>query len=486
MNRVVAIKSIKRNYILSLTYEIFSLLTPLITAPYISRVLGAEGVGVYSYTESIVHYFILFGNLGISAYGQMVIAGVRDNRKQLSKSFIELFLLRVNTMLVSLMVYLIFCLHMDEYRIALFILGFSIIAASFDLSWFYRGIENFTHVVMRNFIIKILTIIMVFILVKEKEDVYLYILLTVLSTFIGNLSFLVPIRKYIEKVPIKELDIFQHVKPTLVFFVPAIATSVYKLLDKTMLGAMTEGNSQNGYYEQAHKIEQLLLISITSLNMIMRSRMTYLYKNKKIAEMKMRIKKSLSYILMISLPMMFGLVAVSAEFIPVFLGDGFEESIYLLQIFAFLLPVIGISNCLSTHYLSPSGQQAKSNYILLMGAIINFICNLILIPRYGAIGAALASVLAESIIMVGFLILSKKFFKAFELLSVGWKYCLVGAAMFLFLQVFPLRISNRILQLACRVGSGAVFYFLILILIRDRYLINSIQLVIRRFTKARE
>ncbi|MCD8158164.1 MAG: flippase [Clostridiales bacterium] len=469
-NNAIKPKSIKVNYIFNLVYEVFALLTPLITTPYISRVLGAEGVGVYSYTNSIAQYFILFGNLGVATYGQMQIAGCREDRKQTSRVFYELWILRALTMALSLGIYILIAFLTTEYREERLILGILLFASIFDMTWLFRGIEDFSKVVIRNFIVKIVMIAAIFSFVKTKDDVDVYILLVALSTLLGNLTFLFSMRNVLCRVELKSLRIFRHTKQCLIFFIPTIATSVYTLLDKTMLGILTEGTSQNGYYEQAHKIEQILLVAITSLNTIMRSRMSYLYQQGKLDEMRKRLNRSISFIMLISIPIAAGLIGIASNFIPLFLGNGFEESVVLLQIFSLLLIVIGLSNCLNTHFLGPSGRQGKNNYVLAAGAVINFVFNYFTIPVYGAVGAACASVLAETLILIGYLFLIRDFFKFKTMLKLGWRYITAGIVMGFMVYYIGEILNKPLIGLFLQVVLGVVSYGLIIIALRDPFM----------------
>lgn len=463
-------KSITVNYVLSLLYEIFSLLTPLITAPYISRVLGAEAIGLYSYTDSIAQYFIIFGNLGITTYGQMEVARNRHDRNKLSQVFYELWIVRTCAMILSLVVYIAISFNSTEYRIAMLILGVLIVSSMFDLTWLFRGIEDFSKVVVRNIIIKLVMISMIFIVVKTSDDIYKYLLLVVLSNLLGNVSFFIPLKKVILKPKIKEFRFLKHIKPCFVFFIPTIATSVYKLLDKTMIGLLTEGSAQNGYYEQASKIQQILILSITSLNQIMRSRMTFLYERNMISRMKELLSRSISYILLISLPMVTGLLIVSQVFIPLFLGKGFDECVPILKVLAFLIPIVGLSNCLNTHYLGPSGKQAKNNYILIIGAILNVLSNSLLIPLYGALGAAYASVIAELIILFGYLYLAREFIKFSVFVKLGWRYLLGSILMYIILPFLSIG-NSQILTLFIQISAGATIYIITILILQDPFLI---------------
>lgn len=476
-------KSIGVNYILNLVYEIFALLTPLITTPYVSRVLGAEGVGIYSYTNSIAQYFILFGNLGVATYGQMQIAKFREDKREVSKIFYELWILRAVTMSISLAIYLAASMLSEEYRSTRLVLGILIFASIFDITWLFRGIEDFTKVVLRNFVVKIAMIIMIFMLVKSPDDVGIYVFLISLSTLLGNFSFLFSIKNILCKVPIRSLEIRRHVKECFVFFIPTIATSVYTILDKTMLGLLTDGTAENGYYEQAHRVEQILIVIITSLNTIMRSRMSLLYKQKRYSEMHSRLDNSIQFILLISCAMTAGLIGIADTFIPLFLGDGFEESIGLLKIFAFLLIIIGLSNCLNTHFLGPSGRQGKNNYILIFGALVNFIFNYYSIPILGATGAAISSVLAETLILLGYLYLSRDFFKAGSIFKFGWRYFLAGIIMEVCVSYLGKIPINSIAVLLLQIVSGVFLYLIMLFALRDGFFLSITDRIINLIKK---
>lgn len=467
------LKSIKTNYFYNLVYEVFALLVPLITTPYVSRVLGADGVGTYSFTYSIAQYFVIFGNLGVSTYGQMAIAAARNDRKKVSQIFYELWILRFFSMLFSLGIYLVVTFLSKEFREARLILSIFVFASIFDLTWLFRGIEDFARVVIRNFIIKIGMIVMIFAFVNSRDDVNLYIFFVAFSTLLGNVSFLFSLRGVLVRVPIRELNLMRHCSECIVYFIPTIATSVYTLLDKTMLGYILKDTTQSGYYEQAHKIEQILITLITSLNIIMRSRMAFLYKEKRYQEMRERLDRSISFILLLSVAMCFGLIGVAKTFIPLFLGNGFEPCVLLLQIFSTLLIFIGLSNCINTHFLGPSGRQDKNNVVLIMGALVNFVFNWIAIPKFGAIGAAVASAIAELLILIGYLYLARDFFPSKKIFRFGWRYLIAGLSMLFVVNQFDQIHSNNFLVLIVQIALGAATFLGVTFLLRDPFVWNN-------------
>ena len=279
-------KSIKENYFYNLLFQILTLIIPLITAPYLSRILGVNGIGISSYTLSLVSYFILFGGIGISSYGQREIAMNRNDKNTYSKIFWELFILRIISNIISILCFIIFIIVTSEYNLILGILIINILASMFDISWFYQGLEEYKFISIRNIVIKLIFTILIFIFVKEKDDLIIYILLNSMSLIISSLSLWIRLRKLITKIKIKELRVSSHFKQTLIYFLPQIAIQIYTMVDKTMLGVITGSQIENGYYEQAHKIVNMTLTVIISLNTVMSPRMSYLYKENKLSEIK--------------------------------------------------------------------------------------------------------------------------------------------------------------------------------------------------------
>jgi len=249
--------SLKRNYIYNTLYQVFTLITPLITAPYISRVLGAEGIGIQSYTNSIATYFTLVAALGTAQYGQREIAMLRDDVHECSKTFWEIEILSIFCTVGVTLIWLLWILLAHQYQVYYITLTIIIIAVAFDISWYFAGMEQFKYIVLRNFIFKLAGIVLLFIFIKNSNDLLLYILILSLSQLLGNLSMWTYLKGSVEKVPYKKLNIKRHVKQTFAYFIPTIATSVYTVLDKTMIGAITDNAKENGYYEQATKIVKM-------------------------------------------------------------------------------------------------------------------------------------------------------------------------------------------------------------------------------------
>ena len=271
-------KSIKKNYIFNTVYQVITICIPLFTAPYLSRVLGANGIGIQSYTNSIVSYFVLFAILGSSTFGQKKIASVRNNIDELTESFWNIVFFRAFMVLITLIAYFIFILFNKKYLIIYVVSVLNIINVFFDITWFYQGIEDFPKIVSRNCIVRITQVLFIFTFVKSSTDLFLYIASLCFFTLIANLWTWFYIPKYIKK-PNNKINIFKNLKEMVLLFLPTIATQVYLVLDKSMIGLITNSSYQNGCYEQAEKIVRLSLTVVTSAAAVILPRIANLYNN---------------------------------------------------------------------------------------------------------------------------------------------------------------------------------------------------------------
>lgn len=473
-------KSVEKNYILNLVYQMLVVVIPLIVTPYVGRVLGAEGVGAFSYTTAMTGYFALFGNLGVATYGQLKIAGVRNDKYSMSKIFHELAILRTILMSLVLAVFFIFVFTFSQPKnqTLYLVLIVQIVAATFDIAWFLQGLEEFKKIVLRNTIIKLLSVALIFGFVKKATDLYLYALIMNGSTLLGNLSMWLFIPSFVQKVPLKELNPFSHMKACIIYFIPTIATTIYLTLDKTMIGWFTNANVENGYYEQAHKIEQMAVTVVTSLSVVTMPRMAYLFQNNETEKLKYRLEQTINYILMIAIPMCLGMVAVSDYFIPLYLGNEFLSSVVLLQIFSLLIIVVGLNNAVGKQILMPTGRQNKYNISVIVGAITDFILNSMLIPKMYAMGAAIASVAAETVILFMFLYFSADMISVKWILKRSFKYAIAGILMFVAIRLSYFVLPESWFALIVQIVLGVVLYFAVVFALRDRFAVDSVKTII--------
>lgn len=465
-------KSIAQNYGYNLIYQILILILPLITTPYISRVLGAEAIGIYSYTLSIVTYFILFGSLGIAMYGQREIAYCQEDKKNRSKTFIEIATLKVVTMLIAMVVFYMIYINGTQYQMYYKIFLLELIANCFDISWFFQGIEEFKRTVTRNIIVKLISVILIFALVKTTNDLSIYIFIYVLSTLIGNLSLWFYLPKYIEKVDKKELKIFKHLKPTIALFIPQIAIQIYTVLDKTMIGQIILDKSEVGYYEQAQKVIKILLTIVTSLGTVMLPRMANTFANGEKEKLRNYMKNSFNFVFFLAFPILFGVLGVSSNFVPIFFGKGYDKVIVLMNVISPILLMIGMSNIMGMQYLMPTKKTREFTISVTLGAIINFLLNLLLIGNYMSIGASIATVIAEATVTGMQIYFMRKEFKMREFLKLAKNYFLGGLLMFAVVVLIRNITASIFYNLVLQIFVGIVAYFLFLIIIKDKLIIQ--------------
>lgn len=479
--------SLKINIIINTFYQILTMVIPLVTAPYISRVLKGDGIGVYSYTLSLVTYFTMFAALGTGTYGMRTIARVRDKKDDYSKKFWEIELLTIITSIFMLLIWICFAFFYIEYRRFMFILSFNILAVLFDISWFYAGLEKFKYTIIVNVFFKILSLIAVFLFIKTHDDLWKYILINSISLVGGNISMWLFLPKVLCKAKIDINQLKFHLKETFVYFLPTIATTIYTVLDKTLIGLLISGETtiiengdtvvkkiselENGYYEQATKILMIVkAVSFLSINGVMESRSSYLFGKEDHDGAKKLLLMDLSITTFLSVGAVFGLAAVASLFVPIFFGDGYEKTITLCYVLTGISLIICISNCLATTYYTPSGRRKQSTRYIIIGAITNLVLNIPLIILFKSIGAAIASVISELLVMILYVIKSNGFITFKQIFHFVWKKIIAGIimlAIILILNHFSMSYINHYLLLLTDVLLGFVIYMSILIVLRD-------------------
>lgn len=464
-------KSVKWNYIYSLLYQLLAMIVPLVTTPYISRVLSADKIGMYSFTSSITSYFVLFGNLGTATYGQLCIATERNDKEKLSRDFWGIFLAKIVLMLGCTGLYGIYILADKQYTTMYVVLLLQILSSAVDVSWFLQGLEEFRIILIKNFIVKLISLVFVFLLVKDENDIYLYAAVMQGSVLLGNVSIYSSLKSYLVKVRIEDIRIFPHIKSSLKYFIPTIATSMYTVLDRCMIGWITHSESENGYYEQAHKIEQMAVTVVTSVSMVILPRMALLFKNEKVDEAKKYLRNSVKFVVWISIPMTTGLAGISANLIPWFLGYEYMQCVPLLMIFSLLIVIVGLNNAVGKQILMPSGRQKEYNMSVITGAMVNFAANLFLISMWEAIGAAVASVLAEAVVLLGFMHFCSDFIRWSDILCLCFKNIISGIIMGTLVFWSCKWIEPSLIGIAVQIALGIFFYCFVLLLLRDRFTI---------------
>lgn len=475
-------KSIKKNYIYNLTYQILLIITPLITTPYLARVLGPDGSGTVSFAESVVSYFTLVATLGITTFGQREISYVQDDKEKRTYVFWETKILQVITSIVVLSVYIPFAALQEQWAMYL-ILAFNILAVTVDVVWLFQGMEDFGKIVVRNIFFKLLSIVYIFIVVKTKVDLIKYVFGIAFFHFLGNGSLWIHVSKYISKPIWKSINPFRNIKSVFSLFIPTIAIQVYTVLDKTMIGLITHSAFENGYYEQAIKLSRMLLVVVTALGTVMIPRIGYHYGRGETDKVNSFMYRGYRFVWFLGIPLCFGLFGTASNFVPWFLGEGYEKVVPLLSVLGFLILAIGINNVTGMQYLIPTKRQNLFTMTVLIGAGINLILNLILIHYFQSIGAAIASVVAESAIALIQLYLVRKEISVKKVFFSSRHYFAAGGVMLVLLEYVSTKLSPSIKHTLFMIVGGAIIYFGVLLLIRDSFFLDNIRNITRKVFK---
>lgn len=423
-------KSISKNLSYQTLYQVLTIITPLITAPYLSRILGAKQLGVFSYTSSVVAYFTLFAMLGTVNYGAKVIASCSSNKRELSVSFFSIYAFQIFACLGSMAAYIcLVALTNQEYKFIAYIQAIAVIACAANVNWFLFGLEEFAVVTIRNIFVKIAEVASILLLVKTESDLAIYILIMLGSTLISNLIAFILLKKYVYLVRISWQDIKKHIKPNLMLFFPLLAISVYHIMDKTMLGAMST-YVESGYYYNSDKLINIPLCVINGVGVVMLPRVSNMIASGKHEEVLKLLKTSLEMIVAVGVAMSVGIASISNEFVPFFFGSGFDKCIFLTYVFAPILLIKGIVSTVRMQYLIPYGRDKEFLYSVCIGAVANLVLNLIFIPKYAALGAVIGTLGAEAIACITQLYNIRKEFDLGSYFVDSLVYVFLGVILF--------------------------------------------------------
>ncbi|MDQ0154189.1 flippase [Robertmurraya andreesenii] len=471
--------SIAKNLMYNVLLQVVTIILPLITLPYVSRVIGAEGIGTYGYTLSITQFFIIIGTLGMTTYGNRQIAYTRNDKEKMSRTFWSILLLRFITTGIATLLYSILFWNNEEYHLVFMIQTLNLIAAMVDISWLFMGLEDFKKTVIRNLAVKIIGVCLIFIFVKTKNDTNLYVLINVLMMLIGNLVLWMYLPKTVSKVKLKFEDLTLHLVPAIQLFIPQIAIQVYAVLDKAMLGFLTNV-SEVGYYDQAQKIIKAALSLVTALGVVMLPRMSNIFATGDKKTMNKYLNSSLKGVAYIAIPMSIGIASISYEFVPWFFGLGFESVTYLLILLAPILFFIAMSNVMGMQYLLPANRTKEFTISVIVGVIVNVMFNIALIPLLKSAGAAIGTVIAEfSVAIVQYYFLRNEINKKDYLISV-LKYATAAFLMFIIVRTIGYIMQDGFLTILVQSSLGLCFYVMILWILREKLNNKIISILIRK------
>lgn len=395
-------KSLKLNVIMNMILTMSSFIFPLITFPYVSRILLPEGTGKVSFATSLISYFSMFAQLGIPTYGIRACAKVRDNREELTRTAQELLIINLTMSAISYVVLFLaiaFVPRLQSEKTLYVIVSFTIILTSIGMEWLYKALEQYTYITIRSVIFKFIALMAMFLLIHEKSDYVVYGGISILAASASNILNFINVHKYIDLKTVGGYDFERHIKPIGTFFAMACATTIYTHLDTVMLGFM-KSDTDVGYYNVAVKIKSILISIVTSLGAVLLPRASYYVENGLMDEFKRITKKALSFVFLVASPLMLYFMFYAKEGIFFLSGNAYEGSILPMQIIMPTLLFIGITNILGIQMLVPMGKEKVVLYSEIAGAIVDVVINALLIPRFASTGAAIGTLVAEFVVLV--------------------------------------------------------------------------------------
>ena len=451
-------KSLQKNFLYNVLYQILLVILPLITAPYISRTLGATAVGVYSYTYSVAYYFLLIAMLGIGNHGNRSIAAVRDDRKKLDKTFSSIYSLQVITFSIAILAYAIYLvLFVKDNRLIVLLQLIYVTSGLFDIGWLFFGLEQFKLTVARNTLIKISTVVLMFVFVHKPSDLWKYTLIMSAGTLFSQAYLWLYVKKYVSFKKCSVKEIASNIKPVLILFIPVLAYSIYKVMDKIMLGNMSSYD-QVGFYNNAEKIVNIPMGIITALGTVMLPRMSNIVANGDKKRVDDYIRISAKLVTLLSSAIAFGLMGVSSVLAPVFFGDEFIACGEIIRLLSVTVFFIAWANVIRTQYLIPNKRDSIYLTSTMVGAILNLIINWMLIPKYQANGAAFGTIVAEFSVMIVQMVAVKNELPMRKYIMSYSPILIIGLIMEVLVDRIGIKLGVSVSTLAIQILAGGFFF----------------------------
>ena len=468
--------SIKQNYFFNAILSLSQVVFPLITFPYVARVILPSGIGEVTFIESICRYIILFSALGIPIYGVREISKVKNEKDKLNKLFTELLIIHfgITILLSSLFVISIYFIPLLYKNIEFYFLGLFIIFSNiFIIEWYFQGIGQFKFITIRNLIVKSIITIFVFIVVKDKNDVLSYFSLIVITSILNAVvNFIYALRSVELDFSINMYELKRHFKPLFYIFSSIAFISIYTLLDTILLGFMTDDRIV-GLYSTGLKVSRIPMLFIGALGVVLIPKLSEHFHNNRLEEFIFLINKSIKVVITLSIPILFSLFSLSDAIVVSFAGPSFVEAGGVLKILSILSLLIGLSNIFGLQILTPMGKDKYLTYSVLIGMIISLGLNLILIPIYKEKGAAFSNIIAETSVTIATIFFANKFIK----LTIDWKFVfktIIYAIPFFFIPIFVSKcVTNNLLYIVITIVLSVVYFLPIqLFVVKNQLLID--------------
>ena len=480
--------SIKKNALLNIIRTLLSIVFPLITFPYATRVLQPEGIGRVQFAAGVISYFVMFAGLGIGTYGIRETAKRRDNYHELSKVTKELFFMNLIPMFIAYVLFVValfavpkFC----EYRNLLIVYSATILFTTLGMEWLYSGLEQYVYITIRQIFFQLCSLVLLFLFVKQKEDVVKYAAISVFANVGSNICNFIHSRKCIDWHSKDKIEIFKHLKPVFILFGMRIAASLYVSLNTVFLGFLSV-DTEVGYYEAANKMTRIIVSLITCVTAVLLPRLSFYVQKKDINSFNKLLMQSFDILILFAFPMAAGLFILRKNIILIISGALFLPAVSVMGILSALVLIIPLSGFLGNQIFLPLGKEKVSLYTMISGAGINIILSSILIRKYGALGAAIASLAAETCITVIYFIIA--FYNG--LFSVSYSsviHSFIATILMVIVVFFVNQISiNLMPKTVLSIIVGIFIYVIILYILHDKTFMDLCAQIKNRFLKRAE
>lgn len=466
-----------KNYLYNASYQLLLLILPIVTAPYVSRTIGPKGVGQYSFTYSIITWFVMITNIGIAYYGDRQIAYVRNDHYKLSKTFWELQSLKFIISIISIFFFIAFVYTYKRYTLLLWLQAINILASMIDISWFYVGLEDFKITVTRNTLVKISSLIAIFLFIHNSNDTWLYTLILALSTLLGNFTLWPRLRKILIPVKLKALHPYQHLRESILLFFPTIAPMIYLTLSKTILGIL-DGSTATGFYTNADTLIKTTLAVVTATGTVILPKAANEYAKGKSENIKKMLYTSFDFVSFLAFPMAFGIAAISLKLSVFFYGKGFAPVGPVMMIESIVIVAIAWSNAIGIQYLLPTNQTFKYTKSLIISTIFSIVASFPMIYFWGLPGAMLTTVFSEVLVTVYQLFTVRHEIKLGRLFINVPKFMISSMVMFIIVFCMNLYWEFNFITMIVEVLIGIVSYLLMIFITRPT-IINKVKIMFK-------
>lgn len=487
MSSVIKTKTIKFNFIMNMLLTASNFLFPLITFPYVSRILTPVGTGKVAFAYSIVSYFSIFAAFGVANYGIRACALVRDDKEKLSKTVQEILLINISLMSIVYILYFLgvfFIPEMKAEKELFLISGINILFSILSVEWLYKGIEQYSYITIRSILFKFISFFLIFIFVKSPSDYSLYAFILIFATVGSGITNLYNLRKIIYIKIFKDYDFKPHIKSMMIFFIITIAVSIYVNLSVAILGFM-QGNEEVGYYNAAYRIKDLMVSIITSLGAVLLPRLSYYIENGMRDKFNDILSKTMQFIFVFSLPLVLFCILFAKPSVLLLAGEAYNGAVYPLQILSVIIFIVGMSNLTGIQMLIPLKKEKNLCYSVLIAALVNLILNFCLIPYYGAVGAAISVLAAEICILLYQLFILKDYI---SILFGNIKFLKLFLSL-LIAVLFSISIKNYLFynEVVIFLICSSIFficYFIFLFLFKEPFIIFIFNQIKFKFIKS--